>query len=188
MKLVNQNKKMHDQYPIDPLNPAEAQVAFAYLTHKDEAEGTDVFQGSEYFDPLPPIHDGPLTHYTFEINYEPNDEGVAAVRLMMADMEGDQPVGFGQVHALRNREGEIINSPFLVYTETEPDKRKLGYGRARLIALNSLTVERFGQALRSSDNIEPDAKSIWQGLLRDGLVEERGDRFRFKTGDTTSTD
>lgn len=172
---------MHDQYPVDHHKPADARTAFEYLKQKDiEEQDGIVFQGSDFFDPLRPIRSGNTTHYAFLTHYEPHENGLASSRIMMADLEEGRPVGFGQIFALRNREGETIQRPYVVYTETEPAERNRGLGRARLIALNTYAIEQLGQTLSSSDNILPEATSVWRGLVRDGLAEEWNGRFRFR--------
>lgn len=95
-------------------------------------------------------------------------------------------------------DGEMLGYGFITFfnngiarvgdTFTNNEYRRQGLGRRRLELMNGITSQLYGQVLHSGLSIEPEAESIWQTLVDEGVAEPYQvspeiTRWRFK--DTT---
>lgn len=73
------------------------------------------------------------------------------------------------------------NKPFVGYSATEKEYRRMGLGKRRIFEMNAYSQMRYQLPLYSGTVITPEVKRIWEALVKEGKAE----KFREKTGRTT---
>jgi len=91
--------------------------------------------------------------------------------------ESGHLVGLGIIKLVEDG-GVYADMPFVDWTKTMENLRQ-GRGRRRLIIMNEISKLLFGQTLSSSNNMKPEAESLWANLVHDDLAVPTHDRYRF---------
>lgn len=110
----------------------------------------------------------------------------SALYIYEADNESGLEIGSGEIVLSGSLDLDV---PYVGYTKTngafpdEPNFTKKGFGRKRLFTMNAMTQMLKYGSLKSSDLMEPNAESLWENLVSDGIAEKVNDagQYSFKS-------
>lgn len=116
--------------------------------------------------------DGQTTYFAqHDQTYEDTDSTERLIYLADINNRGNV-VGSGEIRlSLTDSDPFFFNKPYVGSTSTQPEFRRRGLGRRRLLAMNAATLLMHNLVLHSDTLRTVEATRVWQKLVKDSLAE-----------------
>lgn len=127
-------------------------------------------------------HDNGDLTYVAEQEKDYQEKGIEK-NAYFFDVRDGKKIGHGELRYSANRKEEFFDQkPFVGFTNTEDDYRRLGLGERRLFEMGAYSQIRYGLPLYSSTTITKEAEKVWQKLEAHGKANkiEDQDGVRYK--------
>ena len=100
-------------------------------------------------------------------------EGDTEEMTYFVDTRESEILGYGELrNNLTNRSEDYKDKPYVGYTRTEDAHARQGLGARRLLEMNAVSEMKYGLPLHSGIIIEPRITSLYEGLVKKGLVKK----------------